>query len=203
MPDDSLLLPGGIEGAFLSAVDTFESAGVSYAVLDGIAVILHGVPRLTIDADFVLGVERIAWPRLLAALEKRGFAYGARGEPPRTQIDALKDLSGDSMTCIWSAGVRVDLLQASDPLHQEALREKQRIHAFSRSIAIVRPEHLVLTKWIAARPKDLLDVDGVIAAQGARLDLARIRAWLPAIERSGGLPGRDFEERVERIRASG
>jgi len=201
--DDSSALPGGIREVFLSALDAFEAARVPYAVLGGIAVILHGVPRLTVDADFVLGEERIAWPRVLSDLERRGFAYGAPGAPPRAQVDALEDLRRDSMTVLWKSRVRIDLLQAADPLHQEALRERQAVVAFSRTIPVVRPEHLLVTKWIAGRPKDLLDVDGILAAQGARLDLARVRAWLPAIESSGGLSVQAFEARVRSIVGSG
>jgi len=185
--------------AFLGALDALSEAKSDYAILGGIAVDIYAGPRLTLDVDVVLRVPRIAWPRLLDLLASRGFLPASPDKPNRTQTDVLEELRDDSMTALWRGSVRLDLLEADDPLHAEALRQKTSVGAFSREIPIVRAEHLLLTKWIASRPKDLIDVDQILAAQGSSLDLSIVRTWLPAIEKSGGRRAEDFEDRVRRL----
>ena len=198
MPEAQPPLPGKLAEALHAALDALDEAGADYAVLGGIAVNLYGLPRLTMDIDIVTRVSRVGWPRLLDGLERRGFRYARPGGPVRGQRDALDELAQDSMTQLWHGGFRLDLLQASDPLHIEALARKDKVVFLSRNVPVLRPEHLLVTKWIAGRPKDLLDVDTILASQGKALDLSVVRAWLPAIERSGGLTASDFEARVQR-----
>ena len=38
-------------------------------------------------------------------------------------------------------------------------------------------EHLIVYKLVAARARDLADVEGVVRRQGTRLDVALIRRW--------------------------
>ena len=44
-------------------------------------------------------------------------------------------------------------------------------------------EHLLVYKLVAARPQDLVDVEGIVRRQGRRLDVEQIRYW-----------GREFAE---------
>lgn len=199
MPDVAAPLPGKLVEAFQAALDALEEAHVEYAILGGIAANLHGLPRLTMDVDVLVRAPRIAWPGLLGRLEARGYAYGRQGGPARGQRDALEALARDGLTEMWRDGYRLDLLNVADPIHGEALGASRRTVFLSRSVPVIAPEHLILTKWIAGRPKDLLDVDAILAVQRERLDLSVIRAWLPAIERSGGLKAQEFEDRVRRI----
>ncbi len=185
--------------AFLGALAALDESRSDYAVLGGIAVDLYAGPRLTLDVDVVVSLPRVAWPGLLDRLASRGFLPSTPDRPGRTQADVLEELRTDSMTALWRGSVRLDLLEADDPLHAEALRRKTSVRAFNVDIPVVRAEHLLLTKWIAGRPKDLIDVDQVLAAQGSKLDLSIVRAWLPAIEASGGRSAGDFEDRVRRL----
>jgi hypothetical protein len=38
-------------------------------------------------------------------------------------------------------------------------------------------EHLIVYKLVAARPQDLVDVEGIVRRQGRRLDMERIHRW--------------------------
>lgn len=194
---------GDFADALVAALDALEEGGAEFAILGGVAVNLHGIPRLTLDIDLVVRLPRIAWPHLLDLLAARGFAHQPSAAPPRTQGEILTELARDSMTQLWRGDYRLDLLQAVDPLHAEALSARIQVNALGRRIPVVRAEHLLVMKWLAARPKDLLDVEGILAEQGKELDLSIVRPWVAAIEKAGGAPRDAFEERVRRVLAGG
>ena len=49
-----------------------------------------------------------------------------------------------------------------------------------KSVRLCSAEDLIIHKAIAGRVQDILDIEGVIARQGHRLDIAYIRLWLGA-----------------------
>jgi hypothetical protein len=55
-----------------------NDAGVDYVIVGGIAVVLHGVDRLTADLDVVLDLQRDAALKAMKSLEQLGY----RPRPP-------------------------------------------------------------------------------------------------------------------------
>ena len=136
-------LPGEGEGmadaadkvrALLDAVRVFDSQGVPYALIGGVAVGLHaGVPRATVDTDFAVHSSRRG-ARLLGALAASGFEM--RGEHPH------------SVNFRHSGGEPVQLAfdESFDPMidRSEAFRFEGTV------IRIVRREDLIEMKRRAA-----------------------------------------------------
>jgi hypothetical protein len=58
----------------------------------------------------------------------------------------------------------------------------------------------VIHKVVAGRPRDVADLEGIIARQGRGLDFRRIRRWLAEFSAIEGMP--DFEETLDRVLAS-
>ncbi|HQU43703.1 MAG TPA: hypothetical protein PK867_12885 [Pirellulales bacterium] len=54
-------------------VRLFESLGLRYAVMSGIAVRAHGIPRPTQDIDFTVSVERNRLPELFDQARLLGY----------------------------------------------------------------------------------------------------------------------------------
>ena len=54
-------------------VDVFETLGLPYAIMGGIAVRAHGIPRPTYDVDFTLSIPRGRLHDLFTAIEGRGY----------------------------------------------------------------------------------------------------------------------------------
>jgi hypothetical protein len=43
---------------FLEEIDALNASGVDFVVVDGVAVILHGQGRQTLDLDFIVRFDR-------------------------------------------------------------------------------------------------------------------------------------------------
>jgi hypothetical protein len=58
---------------YLQLMHALEVGGVSYAVAGGLAVVLHGVPRMTFDLDIVVDDDDANMQRLVRVFEQEGF----------------------------------------------------------------------------------------------------------------------------------
>lgn len=59
-------------GKVLSALkDRFESSNIAWALVGGVALTMHGIPRVTLDVDVMVDGERQT--DVLAILEDLGF----------------------------------------------------------------------------------------------------------------------------------
>jgi len=66
----------------------FDSMDLPYAIMGGIAVRAHGIPRPTFDVDFTLAVPRDRLATLFAAIE--GLGYTIPEQHSSGWIDAVK-----------------------------------------------------------------------------------------------------------------
>lgn len=106
-------------------VKYLEARSIPYALMGGLAVRIHAVPRATFDVDFTVSIARPDLASLYAS---------------------VKDLG----------------------------KERHRVDGFEAWF--VSPEDLILSKLLAGRPKDLVDVADVLFIQGD-LDVIYLRLW--------------------------
>jgi len=129
-----------------SCLETHE---VRYLVIGGIAAILHGVPRVTLDADFLIEGSPENASRLLAALREAGL-----GTAFLIEADAL--LAQD--ITIFKDRVRVDVMTKAPGLDFEAawLRRETPVYEGQQFNMLCKPD-LIASKKAAGRPHDLED----------------------------------------------
>lgn len=157
-------------------VTLFESRGLSYAILGGLAARAHGIPRPTWDIDFVIGLDREALPDLFKAAEELGYvvpsAYRAGW------VDAVGGMPIVKFgVAISDRSVDVDVFLAESPYLQTVLSRSQRAEVdVNLEVAVVSPEDLVVLKVLSARPRDAIDVQDVLFIQGT-LDREYMRQW--------------------------
>ena len=75
------------------------------------------------------------------------------------------------------SGIDVDISLGLLPFEIEAVERSQEHRAGSLTVRLPTPEDLIILKAVAHRPKDMLDIEAVIAAQ-PHLDKARIAYWV-------------------------
>jgi uncharacterized nucleotidyltransferase DUF6036 len=138
-------------------------------IIGGVAVIAHGVPRLTVDIDATVAAAETDLDQLITVLTGDGIQArieNAREFAERNQIFlAVHDASGTS----------IDLSLAWLPFEEQALRVSQPCVYAGVNIRIPSPEDLVVYKLVAARPLDLADAEGLMVLHGESMNLARIR----------------------------
>jgi len=151
--------------------DFMQARGWQYCVIGGLAVERWGEPRLTQDVDLTLltgfGQEEAYVDDLLAH-------FRARREDAREFALANRVL-------LLSArdGVPVDISLAALP-YEEDLIGRATPFAFAKGIVLPTccADDLFILKAFAARPKDWMDAEGIVARQGDRLEKKRILSIL-------------------------
>lgn len=156
-------------------VRLFDALGVPYAVMGGIAVRSHGIPRPTQDIDFTVSIDRSRLPRLLEDARQLGY------EVPEAYATGWVDqVAGMPVVKVarylehWS--IDVDLFLAESPFQQELLKRAKPEQIDDVMVRMVTPEDLILLKLLARRPRDLADIGDVLFIQGT-LDESYLRRW--------------------------
>jgi hypothetical protein len=142
-----------------------ERAGVRYLVVGGVAVVLHGYLRTTLDLDLVLQLERDNVERALAALAELGFQpqapvpLGAFADPEIRET-WLRD-KNMTVFSLWHPdhpGFVVDLF-VQEPFDFDAVyRRALRIPLTGTEATVVSREDLIVMKRAAGRARDLEDI---------------------------------------------
>ena len=164
---------------FAAAVEVervVRAAGFGFCFIGGLAVQRWGQPRMTADVDLTVitgfgGEERYV-DTLLGSL--RGRVRDAREFALRHR----------TLLAVATNGIHVDIALGAMPFEEHSV---QRASPFAvspiESITTCCAEDLVVHKVFAGRDKDWLDVSGIVARQGTRLDQALIwEELLPLLE---------------------
>jgi hypothetical protein len=170
-----------LRSTFLFLVALLERTGVAHAFIGALPVLAWGRVRATTDLDVVVLAET-GWSRLQAELAASGF-HAVKTVGPADRADALPDL-----VMFRGSGrgpVRVDVFLAKTDFEREVVQTARVAEVLGVQVRLARPEASIIYKLIAARPKDLDDVEGIFAARrsaGEELDWAFLERWASAWE---------------------
>jgi hypothetical protein len=148
-------------------------------LIGGLVVPRWGEPRATTDVDLSVlapyGDEGPVMDLLLGH-------FAPRSAGPREFA-----LANRVMRLQTSGGVKLDVALAAFPFELEAIdAATDWTPAPGVVLRTCSAEHLVVYKLVAARARDLADVEGIVRRQGRDLDIETIRRW-----------GREFAELKE------
>lgn len=140
-----------------------EAEGWKFCFIGGLALQQWGEPRETVDVDLTLltgfGREDEFAAKLLGRFSARVDDAAAFARTKRVLL--LRS----------GSGVGIDIAFGALPFEEE-LVERSRLADFPPgvSLRVCSPEDLVVLKAFAARPRDWLDIEGVIVRQTGKLD---------------------------------
>ena len=152
-----------LEQVLADVARTFNSAGVPYMVIGGMANAVWGAPRSTVDVDLTVGLSFDSAPRLLEVLGDQVAAA------PPNAANFARDTGVLPFT--HRRGPRVELM-ASVPYAHEALARAVVIDVASVPVNFCTPEDLILHKLVSSRERDRNDVAALLKLRGATLDRA-------------------------------
>ena len=91
------------------------------------------------------------------------------------------------MTAFKFGRIRIDWLKPVLPLYAHALAGAQTLKwSENHPIRVVTPEGLILTKMVAFRPQDQVDIETLLTANRDTIDVRLIREeWAPFAELEG------------------
>jgi hypothetical protein len=150
---------------FLTVLAEFQERNIRYVLVGGLAVLLHGVDRLTADIDLVVDLAPEQAAKAVETLLTLGFKANAPVDA-RQFADAgvrarWQRESGMLVLSFWDPQNRrptVDVF-ADYPMDFEVLYENSLLLPLATTnVRVASLDHLIAIKQAAGRPKDLDDV---------------------------------------------
>jgi len=153
--------------------EIFAARSVPHALIGGLATSIRGRHRGTEDADFLVNVPQLALPGLLDTLVERGFTL----DP----AVIIREYVQWHITAFAFGRVRIDWLKPVLPLYARALADAAPEEwSVGHSFQVATAEGLVLTKMVAFRPQDQVDITTLLTVNRDEIDIGLIREqWSP------------------------
>lgn len=148
--------------------------GIPYFIAGGVATIVHGQPRYTLDLDLVVEIARADLPSLVTAQAQRFYC------PPRA-VESLQAGQGSILNVVqMDLALAANIALASSSDFDQAKMQRRQLIDFAETQAwFISPEDLILSKllWKSDSEKQQRDVLGVMKVQEDLLDLDYLRSW--------------------------
>lgn len=144
-----------------------EHQGVPYALGGALAYGQYGIPRATNDVDVNVFVGLDGLDPVFSALRSLGVvidAAAARGAAEQ-----------EGMMVLWLGPFRLDVFTPSIAFSWEAARTRVRHDINGTGVWFLSAEALCVFKLLFFRGKDVVDLERLIAVQGAAIDAGYVR----------------------------
>ena len=155
-------------GLYDDVYAAFEAAEVRYVVVGGMAVVMSGHVRATVDLDVVVDLNPDVATRAMQALEGLGLQ-------PRVPVTS-RDFADPDVRAGWIRDKHMQVLSFFDPDHPA--REVDVLVAYpldfdilfagavptpvgNRLVPVAAKHHLIEMKRAAGRPRDLDDIEAL------------------------------------------
>lgn len=183
------MIPDSIELALSDVSMLLESRQFRFAVIGGLCVLVHGEMRMTEDVDLVIAAEPDEAVTLLDGLDETAFQ-------PLLGSEAAAFVYQAYMLPLHHVptGIIVDVAVGSMGFERQVINRAATTNLGTLRVPVATAEDLILMKLVAARPRDLEDVENIVLAQqeldwdyllttGTALQTALSQDLTPQIER--------------------
>lgn len=154
----------GQESTLLRVAAALDRRHTPYMVIGGLANVVWGEPRATLDVDVTVWVDE---PELAGVVAGLCVAFRPMAEDPLGFVRETRVLPLES-----EDGVRIDVIFGLLPFEREAIARAVAIEVAGAPVRFCTAEDLILMKIISNREQDLADAAGVAMRRMAELDLA-------------------------------
>ncbi len=172
-PCVSIVVAESFDDFCRASLDLLKARRTKYVIVGGVAVTAIGEPRFTADLDAIVFVDA----RALEGLIRHALNHGFRADLG----DELEAVQGGGSVRLTRGRFHLDLIVRSLFIEDQALARSHTVKVFRRLVRFPSPEDLLLLKLVAGRPRDLLDLDGIMRRHGATIDRPYIARTLQAL----------------------
>lgn len=151
---------------FIGLFAILAGAGVRYVVVGGLALVLHGLDRLTADVDLVIDLAADRVRDGVSALTLAGYRPLAPVDPlaladpaQRHEWQTTHNMQVFSFWDSTNTRPTIDVMLASTIPFEELWSQAVVISIGGHEIRAACVEHLIAMKEAAGRPQDLADVE--------------------------------------------
>lgn len=174
-------VPASLRTALADLLQWLDGAGVPSMLIGGVAASVLGQPRLTQDIDVMAVAPESAWAGLVEAGARHGIApriTGAVEFAVRSRVLLMRH---------EASGIDIDVILGSLSFEEAAVGRSQRHALGGLMLRLPRVEDLLVMKAVAGRPKDIQDMEGLLAAN-PDLDVAFVRRWVREFATAMSMP---------------
>jgi hypothetical protein len=123
-----------------------------FTLIGGLAVSAWSPPRATMDVDFLVLVDLTNLNHIVKAFCDAGL-----------NAELRRGCYDDPVPCLIRADY-LDIIVATKKFEAEAIEQSVIVDVLGRDIPVASPEYLIILKLKAGGPRDLLDVQEILAA---------------------------------------
>jgi hypothetical protein len=178
------------EAALVAIAGALERLAVPFMLIGGHATAIWGTPRATLDIDITVWASETDAERIASGLPV-GFKVLTR-EP----VVFVRDTR--VLPIAYREDVRIDMIFGLLPFEQQAIERAHSIEMAGTRIPVISAEDLILMKIVSTRPRDLGDIESIVDARAAVLDLHYLTPRIEALADS--LPELGVRERWQQLR---
>lgn len=174
----------GLLDTLAEIIGHLDRAGVPYMVAGSIASTYYGEPRTTQDIDIVIGPTHDSLNAFLSGLDRNRYYVGdAAGAFAR---------QGQFNVIDMTSGWKLDLIVLRDrPFSRVEFERRVRVDIEGLQMHVATAEDTILAKleWAASgdSERQLRDVEAIVRAVGADLDLRYLQRWAVELGVRGAL----------------
>jgi len=189
-------VPATLLGALADLMTWLDATNIPSMVIGGVAASVLGQPRLTQDVDALAILPEGEWANAVSTAARHGIL-------PR--IENALDFARRSRVLLMrhvESAIDIDIIFGGLAFEQSAIDNSEMHDIGGLRVRFPRVEDLLVMKAVARRPKDLQDIEGLLAAH-PEADIAIVRRWVSefatAMSTSDMLD--DFDRLVARIKS--
>jgi len=164
-------VPATLLAALADLMKWLDAANIPSMVIGGVAASMLGQPRLTQDVDALAILPEGEWANAVSIAARHGIL-------PR--IENPLDFARRSRVLLMrhvESGIDIDVTFGGLLFEYAAIDNSKTHDIGGLRVRLPRVEDLLIMKAVARRPKDLQDIEGLLAAH-PEADVATVRKWV-------------------------
>ena len=164
-------VPATLLAALADLVKWLDDTKMPSMIIGGVAASVLGQPRLTQDVDALAILPEAHWADAVSTAARHGIL-------PR--IENPLDFARRSRVLLMrhtESGIDIDLTFGRLSFEQTAIDNSEIHDIGDLRMRLPRVEDLLIMKAVARRPKDLQDIEGLLAAH-PDADVVAVRQWV-------------------------